>query len=43
MSSADAIITVHTGESVLYICITLISIIILGTGIYLIKKKVLGV
>lgn len=41
MSSADAIIGVNTGEIVIYITITLISIAILGVGIYFINKKVL--
>lgn len=41
MSSADAIIGVNTGEIMIYITITLISIGILGVGIYLINKKVL--
>lgn len=38
---ADALITIKTGQVVLYITITLISIAILGGGIYLINKKVL--
>ncbi len=41
MSRADAIIGVKTGEVYVYIVITLISIGILGVGIYLINKKVL--
>lgn len=41
-SSADVIIGVRTGEVYIYIMITLTSIIILGVGIYLINKKVLG-
>lgn len=41
MSSADAVIGVNTGEAMIYITITLISIGILAVGIYLINKKVL--
>lgn len=41
ISSADAIIGIKTGEVYVYIIITLISITILGVGIYLINKKVL--
>lgn len=41
MSSADAIIGIKTGQIYVYITITLITISILGVGIYLINKKVL--
>lgn len=41
MSSADAIIGIKTGQIYVYITITLITISILGAGIYLINKKVL--
>lgn len=41
MSSADAVIGVNTGETMIYITITLISIGILAVGIYFINKKVL--
>ncbi len=41
ISSADAMIGVRTGEAYVYITITVISIAILGIGIYLINKKVL--
>lgn len=41
MSSADAIIGIKTGQIYVYIAITLITISILGVGIYLINKKVL--
>lgn len=42
ISLADVIIGVKTGEIYVYIAITFISTIILATGIYFIKKKVLG-
>lgn len=41
MSRADAIIGIKTGEIYVYITITMLSIGILGIGIYLINKKVL--
>ena len=41
ISSADVIIGVKTGQEVVYITIIMISIVILGVGMYLIKKKVL--
>lgn len=41
ISSADAILGIKTGEVYVYIAITIISIAILGVGIYLINKKVL--
>lgn len=40
-SSADVVIGIKTGEKYVYIAITLISIAILGIGIYFINKKVL--
>ncbi len=42
MSNADVIISIKTGSIILYTTITIISIAILATGIYFIKKKVLG-
>lgn len=42
MSNADVIISIKTGSIILYTTITIISISILATGIYFIKKKVLG-
>lgn len=41
MSRADAIIGIKTGEIYVYITITMLSIGMLGVGIYLINKKVL--
>lgn len=41
-SSADVIISIKTGEVYIYIIVTLISVMILGAGIYLINKKVLS-
>ncbi len=41
LSSADVIVGIKTGEVYLYITLTLISISLLGVGIYLINKKVL--
>lgn len=41
ISSADAILGIKTGEVYVYIAITIVSIAILGVGIYLINKKVL--
>lgn len=41
MSNADVIISIKTGSIILYTTITIISISILATGIYFIKKKVL--
>ena len=40
-SSADVVIGVKTGEDNVYVKITLISITVLGIGIYFINKKVL--
>ena len=40
-SSADVVIGVKTGEVYVYVIITLISITVLGIGIYFINKKVL--
>lgn len=40
-SSADVVIGIKTGEVYVYVIITLISITILGIGIYFINKKVL--
>lgn len=40
-SSADVIITVRTGSTVLYITIAIVSIAIIATGAYMINKKVL--
>ena len=42
MSSVTLIIGVKTGRTVLYISIITISILMLGFGVYMIKKKVLG-
>ena len=39
MGSANVLITIKTGSVVTYTCITLISLIILGAGIYVIRKK----
>lgn len=41
ISIADCIIGVKTGQEVIYISLSLVLIIILGTGMYLIKKKVI--
>ena len=41
IASASLIISIKTGGPMLYIGIVLISLIVLGTGIYLINKKVL--
>lgn len=41
MSSADATIGIKTGEVYIYLTVTLISIGLLGVGIYFINKKVL--
>ena len=38
---ADLIIGVKTGEAIMYLSIMLICIVIIGTGIYFIKEKVL--
>ena len=43
MSSADLIISVSTGEVVMYVGLTLSLITIIAVGIYFIKKKVLDV
>ena len=43
MSSADLIISVSTGEVVMYVGLTLSLITIIAVGIYIIKKKVLDV
>lgn len=43
MSSADLIISISTGEVVMYIGLTLSVITLIAVGIYLIKKKVLDV
>ena len=43
MSSADLIISVRTGEVVMYVGLTLSLITIIAVGIYIIKKKVLDV
>lgn len=42
MSSADVIIGTKTGEVYMYIVLVLIVVGMLGTGIFLIKKKVIG-
>lgn len=42
MSSADVIVGTKTGEIYMYMVLTIAVITILGTGIFLIKKKVLG-
>lgn len=42
INNADIVIGVKTGEVYIYIAITLISILILGIGIYFINKKVLS-
>ena len=41
LSNADALISVKTGQITLYIILTLISITIIATGMYLINRKVL--
>ena len=41
MSSADCIIGIKTGQELIYLSLIAISIVILSTGMYLIKKKVL--
>ena len=41
--SADAIITVKTGQAIMYFGITLIVAAIFGAGLYMIKKKVLEI
>ena len=41
ISTADVIIGIKTGEVILYTIITIISLTILGIGIYYINKKVL--
>ena len=41
ISSADVLITVKTGEVILFIGLTLTIVAIIGSGVYLIKKKVL--
>lgn len=41
LSSADVIVGIKTGEVYLYITLTLISISLLGVGVYFINKKVL--
>lgn len=41
LSAADALISLNTGENIMYIAITLTMIVILGVGMYLINKKVL--
>lgn len=41
MSLADALVGLNTGETVIYVAITLLTIVIFGAGIYLINKKVL--
>ena len=43
MSSADLIISISTGEVVMYIGLTLSIITLIAVGVYLIKKKVLDV
>ena len=43
MSSADVIISISTGEVVMYVGLTLSLVIIIAVGIYFIKKKVLDV
>ena len=42
MSSADVIIGTKTGEVYMYMVLALIVVGMLGTGIFLIKKKVIG-
>ncbi len=41
MSSADVIVSIRTGQAIMYISLIISSIAILGTGIYYIKRKVL--
>ena len=43
MSSADLIISISTGEVIMYVGLTLSLVTIIAVGIYLIKKKVLDV
>lgn len=40
MNYADVIISVRTGESLIYVSVIIISLIILGTGIFLIRTQV---
>ena len=37
---ADVIISVRTGESLIYVSVIIISLMILGTGIFLIRTQV---
>ena len=39
MGSANVLITIKTGSAVTYTCIALITLVILGAGIYVIRKK----
>ena len=42
MSSADVIVGIKTGEIYMYMVLTIVVVTILGVGIFLIKKNVLG-
>ena len=41
MSSADVLITIRTGKTIMFIGITTVIVAIIGVGAYFIKKKVL--